>query len=268
VPGADLIHGWHGVNFSSPYAQLAVAVNLTWLSWVLYADAIASPAGSALSFTATTGRESFAMSKNGFLPPAFAVVHGRSGIPRRALVINFVLGIAFLLPFGSWQQIVAATSVLGLIAYALPSVSAVVFARGAAFPGGAPRWIRYLAPVAFVLATLIIYWAGWHELRIALPILLIGVLVYAYQHWRAGAEWADARLGLWLVAYLAIVLLMSAIGSAAFQGTNAVPAPWDSVTVAVIALAAWLAGVRAGQRYLAANPAPAAETSSDAQAAA
>jgi hypothetical protein len=40
------------------------------------------------------------------------------------------------------------------------------------------------------------------------------------------------------------------------------------VTVAVIALAAWLAGVRAGQRYLAANPAPAAETSSDAQAAA
>jgi amino acid transporter len=268
VPGTDLIHGWNGVNFSSPYAQLAVAVNLTWLSWVLYADAIASPAGSALSFTATTGRESFAMSKNGFLPPSFAVVHGRSGIPRRALVINFVLGVAFLLPFGSWQQIVAATSVLGLIAYALPSVSAVVFARGAAFPGGAPRWIRYLAPVAFVLATLIIYWAGWHELRIALPILLIGVLVYAYQHWRAGAEWADARLGLWLVAYLALVLLMSAIGSAAFEGTNAVPAPWDSVIVAVIALAAWLSGVKAGRRYLAANPAPAAETAGDAPTAA
>jgi hypothetical protein len=59
VPGHDLIHGWNGVNFSSPYAQLAVAVNLTWLSWVLYADAdaIASPAGSALSFTARTGRQ-------------------------------------------------------------------------------------------------------------------------------------------------------------------------------------------------------------------
>ena len=158
--------------------------------------------------------------------------------------------------------------VLALIAYALPSVSAVVFARGAAFPGGAPRWIRYLAPVAFALATLIIYWAGWHELRIALPILLIGVLVYAYQHWRVGAEWADARLGLWLVAYLALVLLMSAIGSAAFEGTNAVPAPWDSVIVAVIALAAWLSGVKAGRRYLAANPAPAAETAGDAPTAA
>jgi amino acid transporter len=255
VPGKDLVHGWSGVNFSSPYAELAVAVNLTWLSWVLYADAIASPAGSALSFTATTGRESFAMSKNGFLPPAFAVVHGRSGIPRRALVINFVLGIAFLLPFGSWQQIVAATSVLGLIAYALPSVSAVVFERGGAFTG-APRWIRFLAPVAFVLASLIIYWAGWHELRIALPILLVGVLVYAYQHFRSGAPWSDARLGLWLVGYLALVLLMSAIGSKDFEGTNAVPAPWDSVIVAVVALAGWLAGVRAGLQYLADNPPP------------
>jgi amino acid transporter len=259
VPGADLIHGWHGVNFSSPYAQLAVAVNLTWLSWVLYADAIASPAGSALSFTATTGRESLAMARNGFLPAAFAVVDGRSGIPRRALVINFALGVAFLLPFGSWQQIVAATSVLGLIAYALPAVSAVVFARGDAFPGGAPRWVSYLAPVAFVLATLIIYWAGWHELRIALPILLVGVLVYAYQHWRARAPWADARLGAWLVGFLALVLLMSAIGSRDFQGTNAIPAPWDSGVVAVIALGAWLAGVAAGQRYLADNPVPEAE---------
>jgi amino acid transporter len=256
VPGTDLIHGWSGVNFSSPYAQLAVAVNLTWLSWVLYADAIGSPAGSALSFTATSGRESYAMSKNGFLPPAFAVVNGRSGIPRRALVINFVLGVLFLLPFGSWQQIVAATGVLGLLAYALPSVSAVVFERGDAFPGGAPRWLRYLAPVAFVLASLVVYWAGWHELRIALPLLLVGVLVYAYQHWRAGAEWADARLGLWLVAYLALILLMSAIGSKDFEGNGAIPAPWDSVVIAVIALAAWLAGVQGGQRYLAAHPAP------------
>jgi hypothetical protein len=135
-------------------------------------------------------------------------------------------------------------------------VSAVVFARGSAFPGGVPRWLLWLAPLAFVLATLIIYWAGWHELRIALPILLIGVLVYAYQHWRAGAPWRDARLGMWLVAYLALVLLVSGIGSADFGGTNWIPAPWDSVVVAVIALVSWLFGVRAGMRHLAEHPAP------------
>jgi amino acid transporter len=132
VPGHDLIHGWHGVSFSSPFAQLAVAANLTWLSWVLYADAIASPAGSALAFTAAAGRESFAMAKNRFLPRAAGKVDERSGVPRRALVINFVIGLAFLLPLHSWQSIVAATAVLALIAYALPAVSAAVLPR----PGG------------------------------------------------------------------------------------------------------------------------------------
>jgi amino acid transporter len=57
----------------------------------LYADAIASPAGSALTFTATTARESFAMAKNRFLPAAAARIHRRAGVPRRALVINFVM---------------------------------------------------------------------------------------------------------------------------------------------------------------------------------
>ncbi|HSZ39346.1 MAG TPA: APC family permease [Trebonia sp.] len=255
VPGADLVHGWHGVSFSSPYAEIAVSLNLSWLSWVLYADAIGSPGGSALAFTATTGRESFAMAKNGFLPAAFVKVHGRSGIPRRALVINFVIGIAFLIPLDSWQQIVAATGVLGLIAYALPAVSSIALARAGSFRG-APRWLKYLAPLAFVLATMIVYWAGWHELRIALPVLLVGAVVYAYQQWRSGEGWRDAWLGAWLVVYLALVLVVSAIGSTDFGGTGVIPAPWDTVVVAVIGLGAWAAGVRNGVLHLAAHPAP------------
>jgi amino acid transporter len=107
VPGGSLIHGWHGVSLSSPYAQLAVAANLMWLSWVLYADAIASPAGSALAFTASSCREAYAMAKNRFLPEAAGRVNAKSGIPRRALVINFVIGLAFLLPLHSWQFVLA-----------------------------------------------------------------------------------------------------------------------------------------------------------------
>lgn len=52
------------------------------------------------------------------------------------------------------------------------------------------------------------------------------------------------------------MLLVSGIGSADFGGTNWIPAPWDSVIVAAIALVAWLFGVRAGMRHLAEHPAP------------
>jgi amino acid transporter len=46
VPGADLIHGWHGVDFDSPFAELATSLNLTWLSWVLYAARSTAWAGT------------------------------------------------------------------------------------------------------------------------------------------------------------------------------------------------------------------------------
>ena len=256
MPAHELVRGWSGINLSSPFAQLAVMVNLTWLSWVLYADAIVSPSGSALTFTATSARESYAMAKNRFLPAAAAKVDRRWGVPHRALLINFVIGLAFLLPFQSWHSIVAATSELGLFAYSITAVAQAAFRR--ADPGRAAGWIpgvRFLAPVSFVIATLILYWATWQELRIALPVLLIGAVVYAVQQVRSGVDGHDLRAGLWLVGYLLAVLLMSGIGS--FGGTGLVPAPWDSVVIGVVGLVAFLAGVRAAEHHLARHPAPA-----------
>jgi amino acid transporter len=93
--------GWAGINLSSPYAQIAVALNLSWFSWVLYADSIVSPGGSALVFTGATSREVYSLSRNGFLPTWFAHVDGRSGVPRRALLANFVVGLVFLLTLHS-----------------------------------------------------------------------------------------------------------------------------------------------------------------------
>ncbi|MDE1899960.1 MAG: APC family permease, partial [Xanthomonadaceae bacterium] len=41
--------GWHGINFSSPFAELAVIVNLNWLAILLYADAFVSPSGTGMT---------------------------------------------------------------------------------------------------------------------------------------------------------------------------------------------------------------------------
>jgi amino acid transporter len=258
MPARELVHGWSGINLSSPFAQIAVMLNLTWLSWVLYADAIVSPSGSALTFTATTARESYAMAKNRFLPAAVARVDRRWGVPHRALVLNFLIGLAFLLPFQSWHSIVAATSELGLFAYSITAVAQTAFRR--AEPGNQAGWIRgttVLAPVSFIIATLILYWATWQELRIALPVLLVGAVVYGIQQVRGGVDWQDVRVGLWLVGYLLVVLLLSGLGS--FGGTGLIPAPWDSVIVAAVGLAAFLLGVRYALAHLAAHPAPAPE---------
>jgi amino acid transporter len=257
VPDSALAHGWAGVNFESPYAQLATVLGLGWLSTLLYVDAVVSPAGSALVFTAETGRESWAMAKNGFFPAWAARVHSGSGVPRRALALNFVVGLAFLLPFRNWQSIVAATSELGLFAYSITAVCEAAFRRSR--PDRVAGWVRgmnVIAPISFVIATLILYWAGWDELRIALPVLLAAGLVYLYQQGRQRIGWVDTRAGLWLVGYLVAILLMSYLGSFGDGASGLVPEPWDSVVVAVIGVAGFVAGTRAAARYLADNPVP------------
>jgi hypothetical protein len=123
------------------------------------------------------------------------------------------------------------------------------------------RGMSFLAPAAFVLASMILYWATWKELRIALPVLLVGALVYAVQQYRqrnepGGVDWLDVRVGLWLVAYLVAILVVSVIGSKDFGGANWIPAPWDTVLVAVIGFMGYEWGVRDAVRHLAAHPAP------------
>jgi len=67
----------------------------------------------------------------------------------------------------------------------------------------------------------------------------------------------------WLVGGAALMLialvmanLVSYVGSKDFGGRNAIPAPWDSVLVAVIGLACYEWGVRSAVRHRAVHPAP------------
>lgn len=247
--------GWSGIDLSSPYAQIAVALNLSWFSWVLYADSILSPGGSALVFTAATSREVYSLSRNRFLPEWFARVDPRSGVPRRALLANFAVGLVFLLTLHSWHKIIAATSILGLFAYSISAISVAGFGR--AEPDRSAGWVRgsrVLAPLGFVLATLIFYWSGWAEMRIAVPVLLAAILVYLGDGLRHGFDLADVRRGVWLLVYLGALLLISYFGASAFGGTNALPGPWDSVVVAAVGAAAYVAGVIGSVAHLGAHP--------------
>jgi hypothetical protein len=113
-----------------------------------------------------------------------------------------------------------------------------------------------IAPIAFVIATLIFYWAGWDELRVALPVLLAAGLVYLWQQRRQRIGWFDARAGLWLVGYLVALLVLSVLGSFGDAALHLIPAPWDSVIAAAIGLGAFFAGRRAADRYLERHPVP------------
>ncbi len=252
VPEGLLGHGWQGVNFDSPFGQLALLLNLQWLSSLLYADAVVSPGGSAYVGVALDARHTYALAKNGLLPRFFMRVNERFGVPNRALALNLAVIVVFLLPFGSWQNIVSVMGDMYLLIYASSAVAASVFRVSSRDqPVGRVPGVRWISPVAFVVSTEFVYWSGWHDLRLALPLVLVGLPLFLFL--RRDASTAplavELRDGVWLVVYLAVITVLSWLGS--FGGSGHLGAPWDSVTVAVFALAVFWWAVRSGARHLA-----------------
>ncbi|WP_028921699.1 APC family permease [Pseudonocardia acaciae] len=248
-PTGLLGSGWHGLNMSSPLAQLAGLLGMGWLATVLMADAVFSPSGSMLMGTSIKARYTYGAAQIGLLPRLFTRVSSRWGVPWTALLLNVVVGVVVILSFGSWESIASALSFFYGLSYAAVSVAATVLSRS---DGGAGGWLgRWTVPVgaaSFVLSGLILYWSGWSKVRIALPLLLIGVVIFLVRrHTMAGREPIPALLGGWLLGWMVVLGALSLLGS--FGGLRIVPAPYDTLLAGVASAWAWVLAHRSGIAY-------------------
>jgi amino acid transporter len=251
IPDSSLAHGWHGIDFASPFGQLAILLNLGWLASILYADAVLSPTGTQFVGTAENGRTTYALAKNRLLPRFFLKVDDGSGVPRRALLLNFVLGLIVLIPLHSWISVVSVIGDVFLLNYAIASVAAGTF-RSAA-PTGLAGWIpgiKWIAPASFLVSTEIIYWSGWAQIKWAFPLTLIGLLVFGVLRTKDRPLPQELRTGAWLVVYLVAIIVFSYFGGTAFGGNNSITAPWDSIVVGVFALALYAWAISEGTKHI------------------
>jgi len=256
VPHSMLTHGWAHVSISSPFAGLAGALGLGWMANILFADAVLSPTGTGNIYLAGTTRVLFAWAKNGHFYSMFQKVDARTGIPRGALWLSFVLSIIWTLPvhFKVWSGLVGAVTSATVMTYMLGPIS---FGSLRRFAPGMKRPFRLpgasiISPLAFIVASEIIYWTGW-----TIDSLLIGltlgslVLYFAFMDRDAESRrqikigW---KSGAWLVVYYILIGIMSYLGSFGPLKSPAFQWPWDSVIVAVIAIGIYYWGVASGLR--------------------
>lgn len=244
--------GWKGIDFSSPFAELAVLVNLNWLAILLYADAFVSPSGTGITYTATTARMIYGMERNGTLPKVFGRLHPTWGVPRPAMWLNLVVSFLFLFFFRGWDSLAAVISVSTIISYLTGPVSVMTLRRTA------PELHRpfklsglpVIAGIAFIMSAELLYWAKWPLTGEIILLMVVALPVYFYYQAKHG--WQDFGRHLkgawWLIAYLITLAAVSKIGSAKFGGLNYIPYGWDLVVVAVIGLVYFLWGVKSGWR--------------------
>lgn len=250
LPASELAKaGWHGVNLDSPFADLAKMLGFTWLSWLLIADSSVSPSGSGIVYTAANARNVFGLAKNGFFPRVVMRVSDRTGVPVVALLVNFVLGAGTIILLPSWHSIVEILSALAALTFSIGSVSLLVFRRvGLGDDASRLRGMTVIAPAAFVVASLVIVWQDWSTLWKTVIPLVVGLVWFVVSFLRGERNPGDLAGGIWLVAYIAFVYVIAAVGS--YGGAGWITAPWDSIVVAVGALGAYFWGVRAGSAYL------------------
>src|SRR6202453_2028188 len=252
VSPEHLHEGWSALEYSSPFAQLALALNLNWLALLLYADAFISPSGTGTTYTATTARMIYAMERSGSLPRIFGRVHHRFGIPRPAMWFNLLVAFLFLFFFRGWGKLAEVISVATIITYLVVPVSVAVLRRTAPDLHRPPRMpgLSFLAPLAVVLATLMLYWARWPDTGEIMLLLILPMPIYLYS--QAQGKWHDFGRHLkgawWLIAYLAAIVALSWAGSKEFEGRGYIGYGWDQLCVAIVALCFFIWGLRSGWR--------------------
>jgi amino acid transporter len=239
---ANLAHGWGnpiGKGAFGPYAELATGLGLGWLAFILYVDAVVSPAGTGLVYVGTSSRISYALGRNGYIPGAFDRVSKR-GVPYLSILSAFVVGLFVFLPFRGWQQLVGFISSAAAVMYAFAPVSLAALRRTDPkrqrpyqMPGAG-----FFAPLGFVAADLIVYWGGWKTDQKLFIAILAGLAILALSHRtrsgpeRVALEW---RSSVWIWPWLGGMALITWLGQ--FDGRKVIPFWWDMALVAVFSLA-------------------------------
>lgn len=245
-----LAGGWGHISLKSPFADLAVAWGVNWLAIVLFADAFVSPSGTGITYTATTSRMVYGMTENGWFPKVFGTTHPFYKVPRRAMWLNLVVAYVFLLLFRGWGTLAGVISVATLISYLTGPVAAMSLRRTGAdlMRPLRVKGLKWIAPAAFMLASLILYWAKWPLTGQVIFVMIIGLPMFLYYQAKDGWQGfgRHVKAGAWIVTYLFYMMMLSYMGSPKFGGRGWIPYGWDMVVVAASSLVFYAWGVRSG----------------------
>ncbi len=254
VTPAMLAHGgWAGINFESPFADLAILLGLHWLSVLLYIDAFVSPFGTGVSFAASTSRALYAMEQNQHIPHFIGKLNPKYGIPRVAMVVDTILSMVMVSVFRSWATLATVICTSTLIAYLTGPVTAVSMRKMAPnFKRPVKlKHLKFMAPFSFVLASLATYWGMWPTTVEVILVIILGLPFYFFYEWRQGFISTRKAFysSFWMIAYLVFISIMSFIGSHQFNGINLIPYPYDFLVIIVASLGFYQWGVATRQIF-------------------
>lgn len=231
IPKQYLANGWSHLSYpgdSGPLVGLTLLVGLGVVATLLMIDAIISPSGTTLVYTAATSRILYGMAINKHLPKIFLKVN-RHQIPYVTLYANLLVGMLSFLPFPGWQKLVAFLSSASILSYSIGPICLLAMRKLQ------PQTHRpfklwastFLCHLAFYICNLMLYWCGFEIIWKLDLALIIGLIVYHVYHKDSSLK--ENYPLYWFIFYMAAMLALSYFGN--FGGTGFLQFPLDLVLI-------------------------------------
>ncbi len=236
---ADLAHGWANLTFTGeagPFAGLAATLGIGWMATLLYVDAYISPGGTGLMYVTGGSRILYAVGDMN-AGPRWLMALNSARAPWAAVLVMWVVGILFLLPFPAWQLMVNYITSVTVLTYGLGPIVLLVMRRNQPdlHRPFRLRGAEILAPIAFVCSNWIIYWTGFTTNSFLFILVAVSFALYAvYYHFVARKPVEDFgwRYIAWLVAWFGGMWVLSALGDVG--GGYGVLGFWTGVVIVAI----------------------------------
>lgn len=249
IPVAHLENGWAGITETAPggpFAAFAAILGLQWLAILLYADAIVSPAGTGLSFVASTARVNYSLAKAGQIPNIFQRLN-RYRVPGWSLVFNFLIGIVVVLPLPGWNELVEFISTAAVLSFAFGPVALLVMRRQepTRFRPVRLPMVTTFATIAFILVGFVVYWTGWQTNWKIMLVAMAGLLILAVTRRMKGGskEPLQLRASAWIWPYYAGLAVLSYVGNYG-GGLGLISDGWDMLILTIFSLVIFRLAIR------------------------
>lgn len=236
--------------YSSPYATISKTLVLPAIVVIAIVVALTATFKDGIIYYGGAARVGEVLGREDrFLPKFFGKMNVR-GLPTYSIIVVFIISIVMVALSKSLATIIGIAVDGLLLSYAPGAISLMVFRKTDTTtkrPFKLP-FARVLAPIAFVVANLLVYWSGWSAVEIIIPLDFAGILlILVYNHYNKIYA-KHALYGIWMPIYLIFILIMSRIGSNLFKGLNYIPFPYDTIIFIAVTLVFYFIAVNLGIR--------------------
>ncbi len=234
-----------GLYSSAPFYHLMSALGVGIVASVLLLDAIVSPLGTVGVYVGSSARDLYALAEGENISKKMSEVNRKYGVPRSALLVSLAAGMVFIFAFPNWGELATFGTTATVFTYVVGPTALVALRRHAPELRRSFRtpMARVVAPVAFVMSSLIVYWTTWPYTGYSLAAFILGLVVFMLTRPGGTHRSGEVRKGVWIVVYSVALTIVSYVGS---YGIGLVPFPVDFGVVAVLGAACFYWGASNG----------------------